>query len=730
MKKTAMFLCMGAVAFMQGQALGQTNSDSLAKVRDSIRTVTITATRSNKSVMDVGRDVTVISNEQIKRSSCNTVADLLSQQAGIYIVGAGQNPGAIQSLFLRGADENHTTVMIDGIPITDPSLADGAIDISQLSLADVDKIEIVRGSHSTLYGSSSIGGVINIITKNNFTPGLHGGFGETAGEFGTGTNIFSENAFLNYTFTNGLYADAGYNRVDDKGLSAAVDTLKNPLAYQQNVHNDLDRGDFFAKLGYNAGKINTYLEYKNYNQAFGIAEGAFSPANNYLGYLNRNLYIGHLGYDISPAFHLKYIGSYSNMHRKYLQDSTANSDSSKFYQMQYYTSTTLSNELQLSYNIKTSKLMLGTGMNYEKMSSYSNFGENTDYVSQGYSYAFTDTGRAVSPHQTIYYGYAQADVNGATFAPGLAPVSILLGARYSSNSTFGNNVSYELNPYVKIDKNSLVYFSYSTGFNAPALYQLYGPDDITDPIPPISLANPNLKPETSNSYEIGIKHRVSNVYFTLSWFNTVVNNYIDYVYLWTKNRPVDSLNYNNFLGDTYLNVGKETTKGLEMNIHMQVDPKLNITANMSILSSSLSYSASSVDTTHTHGNQVQLFNGGDFLSAGNGSIQNTGLLRRPGTMANVTITYMPVRKLALSAEIRYIGSHTDAQYAPTLGPFGADTYTNLPDYTLLDLYARYRIIKGLDATVRVENVFNTTYYEILGYNTLGRSIYLNISYAF
>jgi len=726
-KNKAMLLCIVACA-VHMHAWAQTNSDSLARVKDSIRTVTITATRSNKNIMDVGRDVTVIGPEQIKNSPCNTIAELLSQQAGIYIIGAGQNPGAIQSLFLRGADENHTAIMIDGVPINDPSSADGAIDISQLSLADVEKVEIVRGSHSTLYGSSSIGGVINIITKKKYTPGVHAGISETVGEFGTGTNFFNENAYVNYMAQGGIYAEVGYNRVDDKGLNAAVDTLKHPLAYQQNVHNNMDRGDFFSKLGYRTNGLNAFVEYRNYNQSFSFPEGAFSPANNYFGYLNRNLYIGHIGWDVTPAFHLQYIGSYSNMHRRYIQDSTSNSDTSKFFQSQYYTSSNTTNEIQASYDIKTTKLTIGVGSNYEKMSSNTNFGENTFYPSGGYSYAFSDTSNVPGPHQTISDAFIQADINGATFAPELKAFSILLGSRLSSISGFGNNISYEINPYVKIDKNSTLYFSYSTGFNAPALYQLYGPDDM--PGDPISLANNSLKPETSNSYEIGIKHRVSNVYFTLAWYNTVVTNYIDYVYLWTKNKPVDSLSYLDFLGDSYLNVGKETTKGIEMNIAVKLNAKVSVNTNISILSSSLSYSSSSIDTTHTHGNQVQLFNGGDFLSQGNGSVQNTGLLRRPGTMANVTITYDPTPKLALSAQIRYVGSHTDAQYAPTLGPYGADAYTNLPDYTLLDLYARYQLYKGLSATLRIENVFNTNYYEILGYSTLGRSIYFNISYAF
>ncbi|HWY99286.1 MAG TPA: TonB-dependent receptor, partial [Bacteroidia bacterium] len=720
MEKTVVYFLLAGIFLYSGihaQYIPPVNQDSLKNISDSIKTVTITATRTSKDVMDAGRDVTIISSEQIKDGSYSTLAELLSQQAGVFITGTGQVPGAVQSLLLRGADENHTTVMIDGVPVMDPSSADGAVDISELSLADVDKIEIVRGSHSTLYGSSSIGGVINIITNKNNAPGFHADINVTGGEFGANTNLFEEKVSLNYTAKCGFYAEAGYDRIDDKGISAAVDTLKHPLAYQQNPQNNIDKGDFYSKLGFKKDKWSTFVEYRNMNKTFGIAEGAFSPANNYIGTLNRNFFLGNVSYAISPLSHIQYVGSYSNLHRKYLQDTSASSDTSRFFQSQYYTSVALTNEIQASYDFKSSHFILGTGMNYEKMTTNTDFWNSTFYPTSQYEYTYNDTSNSVSPHQTIYNVFAQADLNGGTFASVLKPISILIGGRFSSNSMFGNNLSYEINPYVKIDKNSIVYLSYSTGFNAPALYQLYGPNDM--PGDAISLANSALKPETSTSYEIGIKHHFSNVYFTLSWYNTVVSNYIDYVYIWNKNKAVDSLNYSDFLGDTYLNVGQETTKGLEMNIAVQVNPKLTVTANISVLSSSISYSNSSIDTTHTHGNQVQLFEGGDFLSQNNGNVQNTGLLRRPGTMANVTITYKPIAKLTISGQIRYVGSRTDAQYAPTLGPFGADAYTNLPDYTMLDIYAKYQVTKKLSSTLIVNNVFNTTYYEILGYTTLG-----------
>jgi len=723
MKKTvAHFLCAGTFlcSGLYAQNSSTAKQDSSKSLADSIKTVTITATRTEKDVMDVGRSVTVISGDQLHQPGCNTLADLLSRQAGIFIDGTGQNPGNIQTLFLRGADDGHTVIMLDGVPISDPSNDHNELDLSELSLANVDRIEIVRGSHSTLYGSSAIGGVINIITNNNYTPGLHGNISETGGEFGSNTQSWEENGFLNYTFKNGIYAEGGYHRFDDKGLSAAVDTLKNPLPYQKNPQNNLDKGDVFSRVGFKNPDWNIYLEYRNTNQKFGLPIGAFEPANNYNGQLARDFYNAFIRYNITPQLHIQYTGSYSPMERKYIQDtSVADAYNDKEYEYLYYASKTTTNDVQLEYDYKTSQFILGGGSYSEEMNS------NTDYFFTGYPASTTNLD-SLKPHQTIYDAFAQADLNGATLAPSLKAFSLLLGARFSSNSTFGNNVSYEINPYFKINANSLLYLSYSTGFNAPSLYQLYGPDDM--PGDAISLANSTLTPETSNSIEIGIKHRISTVYLTLSYFSTIVNNYIDYVYLWNKNKPVDSLSYSDFLGDTYLNVGQETTQGIELNVASQLDKTLFVTANMSILSSSLTYS--DINTTHTQGNYIQIFNGGNFLTPGSGSVKYTGLLRRPGAMANINLTYTPVPKVHLSASVRYVGQRTDAQYNGALGPYGADEPTTLADYTLLDASASYDITKQFSVTLRGANLFNTTYYEILGYTTMGRSIYLNLRYAF
>lgn len=141
-------------------AFSQDNQDSNKRLKE---TVVVTADRIEESVKDTGSAVSVITREQIEQRKVPFVLDLLRTVPGIYISESG-NVGKITSVFTRGANSDQTLVMIDGVKINGST---GFIDLSNLSTANVERIEIVRGPQSTLYGSDALGGVINIITRNS-----------------------------------------------------------------------------------------------------------------------------------------------------------------------------------------------------------------------------------------------------------------------------------------------------------------------------------------------------------------------------------------------------------------------------------------------------------------------------------------------------------------------------------------------------------------------------------
>src|SRR6267378_5447986 len=177
------------LAFLPGSVLCAQN-DTL-HVR-TLEEVVISGSRQEERVLDAPRTITVINRDKIENSVYNSVGDLLARQQGIYLVGANQTPGTNQSLFLRGANSNQVAVMIDGVRITDPSSPNNVVDLSELSLTNVERIEIIEGSHSTLFGGAAIGGVVNIITRKNQGVGFHGFAGMQAGTFGNGTSTQSQ----------------------------------------------------------------------------------------------------------------------------------------------------------------------------------------------------------------------------------------------------------------------------------------------------------------------------------------------------------------------------------------------------------------------------------------------------------------------------------------------------------------------------------------------------------
>jgi vitamin B12 transporter len=690
-----------------------------------LKEVVVSASRSEQDPDNVGKSITVISNQDIQNSGANTLAEILSRSEGIYIVGTGQNPGQLQNVFMRGANGNQTAILIDGVRITDPSTADNAIDFSEISLANIDHIEIVRGSQSTLYGSSAIGGVINIITKKGMTPGVHADADLRGGTFGTNTSTQSEDLLINYTHKSGFYANGEIYNNSTNGLDATVDTVTDPKNY---IHNHRERDNFsktdlVGKLGFRNEKLDLFASYRREQQKADIDASAFSDDPAYTVDFTRNLFTYGAAYKANSKLSISYIGGMTDLKRVALDDSSV-VDAVGTYNHNYfkgnYKGSTLTNELQGNYKIKGLSLVAGLATFNEKMTE-DIYSLNTAF---GRS-VFTSSLDSLHISVNTISEFVHVNLDGSLFRDKWKIIAIGLGMRNTQHDLFGNNLTYEINPSLKTGNNGLLFASWTTGFNAPSLYQLYSSD--RDPGSQISRGNNTLRPETSASMEFGFKQKLSeHVSFHFSYFKTVVENSIDYVYLWNKNKPVDSLSYSDYRGDSYVNIGKQTNQGFEFGVNTKVSDKLLINGNVSLVNGRLDYDPANINNQHTLGNQVQLFANGAFI---NQKVQSFSLVRRPST-ANIGLTYKACKKLSVRADVRYTGPRNDVYYNSSLGPFGAESTAGMGDYTLVDVSARYAIYKGLSAGLRVENLFNEKYYEIYGYTTRGRSVYMNIRYSF
>src|SRR3982751_3033521 len=126
--------------------------------------VVVTANRYEQKQNTTGKVITVINKETIAKSTGKTVAQLLNEQAGVVVNGALNNLGSVQAVYMRGASSGRALILLDGVPMNDPSMINNEFDLNLFSLNDVERIEVYRGAQSTLYGSDAIAGVINIIT--------------------------------------------------------------------------------------------------------------------------------------------------------------------------------------------------------------------------------------------------------------------------------------------------------------------------------------------------------------------------------------------------------------------------------------------------------------------------------------------------------------------------------------------------------------------------------------
>jgi vitamin B12 transporter len=156
----AAFAAHSAIAAFSNQAFAQ----STERREPPPLEVTVTANRSPVAIQRTGSAVTVIPGDEIRKTNPATVLDALRQSPGVSFASNG-GVGASSFVSLRGAETRHTLVLIDGIRVGDPTSTGGEFDFANLVVTDIDRIEVLRGPQSALYGSDAIGGVINIITR-------------------------------------------------------------------------------------------------------------------------------------------------------------------------------------------------------------------------------------------------------------------------------------------------------------------------------------------------------------------------------------------------------------------------------------------------------------------------------------------------------------------------------------------------------------------------------------
>lgn len=718
-----------AMAGFLATALFAQEQDSVKKLDE----VVITATKDERNVYETGRSITVVTAQQIRESGALNIMDVLSATEGQSVIGTGQNYGSKSTLFLRGAAGNHTVVMIDGVRLSDPSSPDNGLDISEISLANIDRIEIVRGSHSTLYGSSAIGGVVNIITKGADSSGIHldahglygsfSGNSDWDGKDETGT-VFDCRLNLSGHLKAGFFVNAGIVSNHSRGFNSTVDTVVTMGVYKSSRQADpYGKFGFNVKLGYKKKKLDVFASYRRESQESELDDGGFRDDDNHIIGSIRNLMTYGAAYRISEHFSVRFNGGYTMLERKLVDDSSL-VDSNVYDQTfveNNYSGTSMNNDLVITGKWNGLTLSLGGNHSAETMTG------NTYVYANSMWGAYEDSTDldSLGLNTSILGFYTHADIEGSLFSEKCKDLTIGAGMRYNMHSRFGNVLTWEFAPGYKFSEKGIIYISFASGFNAPSMYQLFTPEK--DFFSGIQRGNPDLKPETSLSFELGIRQRVSSgMQWSAAIFHTKVKNTIEYVYLWDGSKTIDSLTGFDYKADRYLNMGETRITGLEFSVQATLSEKLLLSFNMTVLGGRYLVDREETDTSGTYGHHVQIFSNGAFVE---GKTEISGIPRRSSN-GNVALTWKPGKKISVIPSIRYVSNRSDLVYDATLGPWGAQTSAGLGDYMLIDLGLVYEISKHLSIAARGENLSNQTYQEIRGYASRGRGFYLKLGAFF
>ncbi|HEX8277886.1 MAG TPA: TonB-dependent receptor plug domain-containing protein, partial [Segetibacter sp.] len=294
-------------------AVAAANAQTDTIAGNKLDEVIVTANKFPQKQSTTGKVITVITKDEIEKNTGKTLSQLLNEQAGVTINGALNNAGAIQTVYVRGAASGRTLILLDGIPVNDPSMINNEFDLNLFSLDNIDRIEICKGAQSTLYGSDAIAGVINVITvSRDVTRPVNVKATLSEGNLGT----FRGNVQL-YGKKDKLTYSVRHARLFTNGFSSAYDSTGNKNfdkdGYDGNVTN--------AQLLFQTNKalsLKSFLMYSRYKAD--IDAGVFADEKDYR--IDNSTFTTGAGFNYKKGIvTLNGTYQYSELKRNYFNDS-------------------------------------------------------------------------------------------------------------------------------------------------------------------------------------------------------------------------------------------------------------------------------------------------------------------------------------------------------------------------------------------------------------------------
>lgn len=517
----------------------------LAQEKDSLsinplKEVVISDTKFTLKKEKSGKVIEVITADDLAKKSGQSLATVLSQVAGVEINGNQSANGKNLGYYIRGGKNRQVLIMIDGIPVTDASGINIEYDLRLLPVEQVERIEVMKGAASTLYGTGAATGVINITLKKSAKKEIQGN-----AYVNIGSNNTSENKKYNgQDFNQGISVNgevkkvnyfAGFNSTETSGMSQIAEPVG--TKYEEDR---FSRQNAIAKLGFKATEKLTLDFFGNYDRIKNGYDFAFD---------NTGFNDTDVNETTSEQVRFGFSPKYKYNKGEFVLNSGFTKIKRDYNELNSWINTT-------DYSLYESRSVILDGFN-----KY-NFNNELALI-VGANYQFHDM-LSQTPFATIENEAAKFNIlDGYTTLVYNSSfgLNVNAGVRLNTHSQYGNNVVYNINPSYNF-KTSFplkVLASYSTAFITPSLYQLYS-----------EYGNSDLNPEENATVEAGFETELLNKKIKLS----AVGFYRD------QNDAIDFFYNPDTFEAYYVNVdGKSKAKGVETTVSVALTEKLSLNGN-------------------------------------------------------------------------------------------------------------------------------------------------------
>ena len=604
-----------------------------------LKPVVVTATRVPVTTDLVPAAVTVLRGVDLAAQGIRSVADALETVPGAHIVETGSYGGQT-SLFVRGGESDYVKVLLDGVPLNQ---AGGGIDLANLTTDNVDRIEIVRGPVSVLYGSDAMTGVVQIFTRRGAAAPPQVGAELRGGTYGTGEGAFDVSGG-----TQKLSVSARGSMFSSTGLYSYNNDYRNTVLSAALHANPDARTE--ATVTYRYG--DDRYHFPTNSQGAPVDSNQRSAERGPLLSLSVTRSLG-ASLSATASASLKESRVFFN------DEPDSPGEDGTFWSRDYLRRSGAGGLVTWRAHDKVS-LMGGVEYEDERQSGTSEFSASFG--------TFPDS-IAVQRNTTGYFTQANVIVGRGV---------LTAGGRLDDNSQFGSHGTYRLGLVYSFAANTRIRASAGTGFKEPTFYENFAHGFV--------LGNPDLDPERSQSWELGIERGG----LTVTYFNQRFRDLIEY----NPAPPPGTPNY--------FNVGSALANGVEANLDRALTRTVEIT---------LAY-------TYLHTRVVESGSGSDPDGL---FVPGKPLIRRPAHTVRPQIIARLGSATRMTFGARWVGKRDDLDFSQ---PVGQRRVSQDP-YTRVNVSAEYTLHRMV-VLGSVENLFNDQSQEIPGYRPRGRTVLLGL----